>query len=172
MSGPELWLAGGGADFDVIEPYAPIMFTTASANPGQNTVFLTKFRLGRAKTVTKIAYFVGAANGNVDAGVYRFDGADYQLVGRSGSVAAAGTNTTQELTMLTPFDLAPGVDYWMAFATDSASLTVARNNATGSLTIAAYNKRSIAKAAAWSTGLPATISTPSGTSNIVWMAAS
>lgn len=123
-----------------------------------NTVYLKRLpRIAVPKTITQIEYWVGTANGNVDAGYYTStDGSTFTRVASAGSTAAAGSGEWQALVLTAPLTRVPRVDYWIAFGTDSASLTTGRLSLVNN-TIPGKGSRALTKAA-WSSGLPASLS--------------
>jgi hypothetical protein len=162
---------GPSGRIPIVEPNEHAHMTAAVATTTQNAVFLYRFRVSQPLKLTKAAFCVGAANGNVDMGIYTSaDLVNFTRVASAGSTAAAGTNTTQGLTFTAPYVVVPGVDYFLAFATDSATITVAQAIAPLSAP-AEYTKRGLRKLAAWSSGLPASISTPVGVGLYLWLAA-
>lgn len=90
----------------------------------QNSAYFLPFTIPIQATYNNIFVFNGSTiNGNIDVGIYDFNGA---LVVKSGSVAHAGASAIQDVP-ITPTLLTPG-GYFMALATDSATATFNRWN--------------------------------------------
>jgi len=118
---PDFVIAGAGVGLP------PPTVSNGSTLAGR--MFINYARVGRAVPVTKMTYIIGTAAGNVDMGIYTGNAGRtlFTLVASSGSVVAAvGGGGYQTVTLSAPFTLQPGVDYWFALWTSSASLTLAR----------------------------------------------
>lgn len=147
---------------DVLLPFPIMHFTGAVGVLSANPVYLYKLpQVAVPFLVTRIGYCVGVAAGNVDAGLYTRSGTTYTRVASSGSTAAAGSSVMQDLTMTTPYTINPGQELFVAFGTDSATITLLRLSASVTAWCADDNAM-LVKTGAWSSGLPASIATPSG----------
>lgn len=171
MTDLDLRLPIGGAQLDFIEPHPYIGGSNGTV--AQNAVYLWRFRVGRELRITTMNYVVVSADGNVDLGFYDSPdgGANLSRVASCGSTAASGSVAIQAIALSAAIVLSPSKDYWIAFATDSASITVVRTTTLGGTVNGAYKNRSIVKANAWSSGLPATIASPAGNATFIWVAA-
>lgn len=160
----------GGEQFDIIEPVDARCFAGAVAVATANLAYLSRFRLSKAATISAVSYFVGTASGNVDVGVYEFDGTNYVRLGSSGSTAASGSSAVQTINLTASVNLRPGKDYWLALAADNGTITILRQ---GGTVVLAFGNRTLFKSSLSPFALPATISSPSTTSTTVpWLAAS
>lgn len=146
-----------------VEPISGVEPTYTVSTVTQNGAFLIRFRLARAATFTKMGYYVGAAAGNVDLGLYTGNTAEdtFTRIASTGTTAAAGTNAVQEIALTASITLQAGIDYWAAFATDSATVTLARLNS-GLTNLVGNGNKVITKATSFV--LPTSIATPSATS--------
>lgn len=160
---------GGGDQFDTDDAMGNLPGLSSSVGTvSQNKVYVQKFCVGRPITVTVMRYLVGSANGNVDAGYYNSadGGATLTRLTSAGPTAASGSTAVQALTLLAPVTLSPGIDYWRAFGTDSASITLLRASGLQA-TFAALGNMLLEKSSAWSSGLPASLSSLSGSGTII-----
>lgn len=116
----------GGDQLDFVEPYPRTLVTGASAATA--SAYFFRFRVAKPLTLSKVTYYIGAASGNVDAGYYDSadGGVNLARLASAGSTAASGSNTTQQLTMTASIVVVPNKDYWIAFASDNATLTIGR----------------------------------------------
>jgi hypothetical protein len=94
--------------------------------PTQNQIYFYPLPpVSVTTTVTGIVHRVGTQNGNIDLGIYSWDGTTMTKVATTGSTAcpaAGGNNTALSAT------LNPGTRYCIAFITDSASASWVRDN--------------------------------------------
>lgn len=107
----------------VPEVLVPNTYLGAIANSTltQNAAYLVPLPpLTRDVTITGIRMTVTTQNGNVDAGVYSFDGTTFTRVVSLGSTScpAAAISTLN----IADTALSMGTRYWLAFATDSATM--------------------------------------------------
>lgn len=104
--------------------YAQLLGNPAAAAwPAAGLVIFVPFWIPEATTFTKIAFGVGVAAGNVDAGIYAEDGTRSVSVG---TTAAAGSSVIQTLD-ITDTSLARG-RYYMALVADTVTtLTIYRS---------------------------------------------
>jgi hypothetical protein len=120
-----------------IEPMDSRLFTAVSA-VAANTAYLVWFRIDAPFTATAMEYICGAANGNVDLGIFSSpDFATFTLLGSTGATAASGSNTTQSINLTGSVVLLPGVDYYASLSGVSASLTVGKFSGFSASTFAA-----------------------------------
>jgi len=105
--------------------YCPV---TASSTIDAGAAALSKFQVHRPVTVTKATIFVGLAGGNIDIGIYD------EGLNKLGSIGATANTATgeQRFTLLAPVKLVPGVLYYAAFVTDSATAKFVRAAVGGS----------------------------------------
>lgn len=118
----------GGAQMPFVESY-PFASTDLAAGSfiSANRAYFHRARVERPVPVTKARWWVGAAAGDLDAGVYTWDGTTATRLISTGAVNAAGSSVNQDANLSAPFVFYPGVDYWLALlGTNSATLTIAR----------------------------------------------
>lgn len=126
--------------------------TTATLTVVQNQAYFFPFRVDVGSTAVKLYYITGTTqNGNVDMGIYD---SQFNAVVTKGSTAQGAANTLNELD-ITDTLLSPG-NYWLAFASDSATATVFGNADADELSMAAFPYYVQASAFA----LPTTTATP------------
>lgn len=117
----------GAGSFPWVETY---LFASSDLVVGTvvaNRAYVQRTRVDNAIRVTKARWYVGVASGNVDVGIYSFDGTTATLLASTGATAAAGTSAYQEANLTAAFTFQPGVDYWIFFmATDGATFTTQR----------------------------------------------
>lgn len=90
-----------------------------------NTTYLQSLEVLSSVTVTGFIIGHGSvAAGNLDLGIYDVNG---NLLGHTGVTAASGANSSQTLTLGTPFAISPG-NYYTALWVDNATDTYYRNN--------------------------------------------
>ena len=175
MNGLDLrYLPPGLGQFnDLIEPVVPIPSagSTTTAAIGANTVYLYRFRVVYPFTVVNGVVFNGATLGtaHLALGIYTSDGTTWTLRGSTPDTAAAGTSTTQSIAFSTPYALAPGTDYWAAFGATDATYTVLRAASTAGAALGLVKNRMLSKASVYSSGLPSTITSPTGVVIPVWI---
>lgn len=157
----------GGDQGLIIEPNPAVVFSSIGTVV-QNAALMVKFRLSKPALISKIAIFVGTAAGNLDVGVYSLIGSTYTMLGHSGATAAAGTNAIQELTMLANISLAPGIDYWATFASDSATVQILRQSM-GAAAAGGYSGAILTKTSHYSSGL-SNITAPATNTVAPWFA--
>lgn len=96
---------------------------TGTVTVVQNQAYFYPFRLDVGATAMKLYYITGPTqNGNVDMGIYD---SQFNAVITSGSTAQGAANTLNALD-ITDTSLPPG-NYWVAFASNSATATVFAN---------------------------------------------
>jgi len=109
-----------------IEPLDSRLFTAVSA-VAASTAYLVWFRVDAPFTASAMEYICGAANGNVDLGIFSSpDFATFTMLGSTGATAASGSNTTQSINLTGSVVLLPGIDYYAALSGTSSSLTVGK----------------------------------------------
>lgn len=152
-----------------IETYDQRGTSWTNAAVGANVVYLVRFRVAAPVTVSTVTIYVNAALGNIDIGFYSSSdgGTNYSLLTRTGSTVCAGVNALQAIALLAPITVVPGLDYWWAFGSDSTP-TIARGGAINNVA-ALVNFQLANKGSAWSSGLPATIASPTGTTLLPWI---
>lgn len=152
------WPVGGGQR-PFIPAYDTWLANVAAAAIAANTAYLWSFRVTDAIPLSGLTVNIGASAGNVDAGLYTStdDGVTLTRLVSNGGIASPGTGW-QRITYASTWAV-PGVDYWMAFAGSSASLTLLRG-ANPSATTSARHARHVTKGTSYP--LPATITGWSG----------
>lgn len=110
---------------EFLTPMTPSGATTTTAGgPVQNQVYFYPLHpILMTTTLTQIVYKVGTQNGNIDLGVYSFDGTTMTKVATTGSTACPASGIARTTLSAT---LNPGTRYYLAFITDSASATFIR----------------------------------------------
>lgn len=132
----------------------------------QNQAELARVSLTEPVTIDRIRIANGSTvNGNIDVGVYRFNGTNYDRIGSSGSTAQTGASATQEIPLTAPVEVRDG-DY-LAFVSDSATAMVRQLVHVSLFLVGAPMNISLSKASSFP--LPATISSPSGTTRTILM---
>lgn len=163
----------GLQQFNFVETYPSQDGSLAATNLTADSVYLARVRVAKEITIGSMSIYVGAALGNVDLGIYTGTlTGGLTKVASTGSTAAAGASAKQTINLTAPYTLQPGIDYWFAFGSTSGSttLTVARTAGVVALVLTSDDDAVTAiKAAAWSSGLPASLSSLSATSNTVWV---
>lgn len=115
----------GGAQPAYVESYDGRLLTTNGLLT-QNAAHLVNVRVGKPLPVTTAEFYVTVQNGNINAGLFSFDGTNFVLLASTGSTAVGAANAVQSVALTTGYTLQPGVDYWVALATDSASFQCLR----------------------------------------------
>jgi len=153
-----------------VQTVPPNALTTAQVWTSANAAVLHRVRVSAPMTVSKMIYPIGTASGNVDLGIYTSvdGGENLTRVASSGSTAAAGATTVHEVTLTAPYELMPGVDYWLAMAADNTTLTTVRSAGPNASTMG-YLRMSVLKSSAFP--LPATIASPAASNLLLWFAA-
>ncbi len=140
----------------------------AAVYTSANLAILTRFRVAKAMTITTMTCFVQTASGSLDMGIYTsVDFTTYSRLGSTGSTLAAGSSVNQAVALTASVTLQPGVDYFLAFASDNTTLSIGRL-----VTVAAiggYKNQNLSKAASFP--LPSTISSPGQQAYVPWVAA-
>ena len=147
---------------------APIdpRITTATAAAVANIVYLQRLeRVSAPMTITRGAYLWSSIATNAAIALMTADrdviteadatAATYTAVANSTPVAASAANAYNSITFTAPYLLLPGVDLWVAIGFDAAAV-VGRTAALSGISLIAG--LSVAKAAAYSSGIPASIS--------------
>lgn len=154
-----------------LDPWEPIprWICTTSTNAGQNTAYFQRIRFTHATAITSVKYAVaGTSAGNVDIGLYTSadNGVNLTRVASTGSTAAGSANTVASINL--SYTPTLGTDYWMAFATDSATLTVFRNAATSSTGLFIFGQYRMNKASSFP--LPSTATSFGESAGMHWIA--
>jgi hypothetical protein len=138
----------------------------AAGTVTQNQAELSRVSLFAPVLIDNIRIINGATvNGNVDVGVYRFDGTNYVRLASSGSVAQTGTSANQLIPLTAGVTVQDG-DY-LAFASDSATATVWRTTGISPTLVGSPMNLSLIKGSSFP--LPATISAPTAGSRTIVM---
>lgn len=157
-----------GGQLPYIEPIPWPSFSAEAVYFTANFAVLVAVRVAAPVVISTIEYYVGTASGNVDVGIYTYDGSTFTRAASSGSTAASGTNAIQAINLTAPYALAPGVTYYFAIAADNITITMTRIVPHSATTLA--HARAVAKSSSFP--LPATITTPVGTSYVPFLAGS
>jgi hypothetical protein len=123
---------------------------------------LSRVSLFSPVTIDSIKILVGTQSGNVDVGVYRFDGTNYVRLASSGSTAVGATG--QQILTLTSAVTVQDGDY-LAVAVNNGTATLRLMTHIGSSFVGTPINLSLAKATSFP--LPASISSPSAGSRTV-----
>lgn len=129
----------GGSQMSYVESYDGRTLTT-NGTLTQNAAHLVNFRVDSALPVTTAEFYVTVQHGNINAGLFSFDGTNYVLLASTGSTAAGAANAVQSVALTAGYTLQPGIDYWLALATDSASFACLRLAAISTAVGGAGNK--------------------------------
>lgn len=132
-----------------------------------NQANLALVRVAKPKSVTALTVLIGTSSGNLDVGIYSWDGTTATRLGSSGSTAVGTASTTQTVALTATVVLSPGTNYFFALACDNATATFGRLGS-GDGDLGAYGSRSLLKTSSFP--LPATITTPSGNFFTPWIA--
>lgn len=164
------YVSGGG--FDWAESCNKRQVSTPAGLVG-NSTYLAKVRFPRALRITTMSWYIGAAAGNIDAGLYTSPDGGVNLVriASTGAVAAAGTNAVQSAALTTPVVVSPNTDYWIAIMPSTGTtLTLGRFGTQAGLMFDGLETAIFADG----DGLPLndTITGHSTTTNVVWVRAS
>ena len=104
-----------------IGPFDPRTSNSPYA-PGANYAALQAFTVSRPVTVSGASVVMGGTvGGNVDLGIYTGPANSWTRIASSGSQAVGPAYGTKTVTFTAPVTLVPGVRYWSAIATDSAT---------------------------------------------------
>lgn len=104
------------------------------AHPVNNKAFLMPFQVLQANcTVTTLIGSIGIQSGNIDVGVYMYDGTTFTKIVSLGSTAcpAASTNVVYNITDTVFYR---GVRYYYAIAADNTTVTFGRWSADATIT--------------------------------------
>ncbi len=129
-SGGMKWAARAGIP-EMVEPFlsaydaAPAVTTFGSANPSASWIPIRPVQV--PLTITALLVRIGVQSGNIDWGIYSFDGTTMTPVYRKGSTAcpAAATKVSLSVGSVT---LQPGVRYFFAFAADNNVMTISQTS--------------------------------------------
>lgn len=160
--------AGREQRMDRFEPRdATLTGTSLSFSPAANDVLLAHFRLAQDFRVTKLGIYLGATAGNVDMGIATSaDMATFTKVASTGSVAAGTANDLMETALTAPYTCLAGVNYWFMLGATSSSIVFLTTGMMSKIALA--QKTSIYKAGAWSSGLPAAVTSVAGNGFVPW----
>lgn len=112
--------------FDFVQTFDPRASVLATGTLTANKANLSLVRVGKPVTVNGITFYVAAASGNADVGVYSWDGTTATRLASSGSTAVAGTAANQRIALGAAVTLLPGANYYLALALDNATATIGR----------------------------------------------
>lgn len=101
----------------------------SSVQNANNVVIQRMPRLIDPLPVAKVRLYVIATSGNLDVGVYTFDGTTWTLQSSSGSTAVGSATTVQTVSMLTTYVVQPGVDWYIGLSADNTTATFQRTAA-------------------------------------------
>ena len=108
-------------------PAALVNERGAAGNLNQATYYLVRVPGSKPLRVTTATWYVGAAAGNVDAGIGTISGTTFTLLGSTGATAASGTNARQSAALTSAVSLMPDRDYYIALSVSNVdTLTVGR----------------------------------------------
>lgn len=156
----------GGDQLDYWESYSILETTGSAGSPTANFAYMRLVRVATPKTIPAIEVYVQTQAGNLDVGIYDFDGANYRRLAASGTVAVAAGGAFQSVALSAPYVVTPGKNYWVAFqASDGGSSFWRIAPSSG---FAAKGDKALMKNIG-SFGLPASISSPGGASYLPYM---
>lgn len=136
----------------------PPIYSTSNTTLTQNQAYLGAMEpLLADVTITTLVGSIGTQNGNIDAGIYSYDGTTFTRIVSLGSTACPASSSKVAYN-ITDTILYKGTRYFTAFATDSASATAGQISAGGGIVVGNYF---YTKSGLGSTVLPSTISSAS-----------
>lgn len=118
----------GGGQFPRVETFSPLLVTGGGALAA-NWAYLVLIRTAKPILVSTGRVFIGTSSGNIDFGVYSFDGATFTRLASAGSTVAGSGNAVQSLALNAVVALSPGVSYALAIAADNTTVTIGRLSA-------------------------------------------
>lgn len=145
-----------------------------------NTAYLYKVRFPKVMTPTTMSWYVGAAAGTIDAGIYSSADSGVTLTrlattataGSTTPITVAGANVVQAAALATSVTVSPDTDYWLALVASTATtLTVGRVGVQSGIMFSDYRGSALALGGGVVV-LPASITGHSAISNLVWVQAS
>ena len=158
-------IPAGTDQFDHVQTIEPVGVAVATTNANQANLVLV--RVAKPKSVTSLTILIGVSSGNVDVGIYSWDGTTATRLSSSGTTAVGTLNTTQTIALGATVVLVPGVNYFFALAPDNATASFGRmGSADGDA--GAYGSRSVLKASSFP--LPSTLTSLSGNFFTPWIA--
>lgn len=165
---PSVQVAPSVNEFPWLETFPAPIIPAVGALSANQALFSRVPRLQQPITVNYLRYYVGTASGNVDLGIYTWDGSvGFTKVATTGSTASSGTNAAQIIALASPVVLVPGIDYFLAIAVDNATVTIGRfafSGGAGAATQRCFSKTS-------SFALPSSVASATTTSAFAWLAA-
>ena len=132
-----------------------------------NVAYLVRFRVLKAETLSSISYWWVSTSGNVDVGIYSDDGATYTRLSSNGGTPTPSGGSQIHAVTFSAAQCVPGINYAMAFALDSASVSIRRSASLLSNGLG-IGRQLMAKASSYP--LPATIASASAAGTCPWMA--
>lgn len=129
-SSRKTFFPGGNTRPEVLRPVLPVLITIANQALTANTAYLLPIEpLTADVTITKIRLLIANSNGNIDAGVYSWDGTTMTRVVSLGSTAMPAAATVD--LDIADTSLIPGTRYYLAMSADNATATFAAVNSVG-----------------------------------------
>jgi hypothetical protein len=162
------------SDFpDIVQPSVDLVGAgaTTTAALAANAVYLYRFRVADPIVVANAEVYNGATvAGNLALGIYTEIGGTWTLVASTPDTAASGANAAQVIALSAPYRLIPGKDYYGALGATNNTYTILRGASSPSVALAAQKNQTLVKSGVYSSGLPATITTPAANTLIFWLA--
>lgn len=144
----------------------PPFSATASAFPSANAAMGIRLpKRYRPVALTNLGVYIGTASGNIDLGVYTWDGSQFVRQASTGSTAASGSNAIQKIAPGSVLTYDGRADVWLFVAADNTTVTMARLS--GSAAITNLANRGVLKTSAFP--LPSTISGAGSTATPIWI---
>lgn len=144
------------------------------ALPGANNLILIEApRRNSILTIGRFRHWIGTSSGNVDVGVWTFDGTTYTLVGSTGSTPAGTLNAVQTIVPGASIVVPKHVRRFYGIAADNTTVTFGRFSSLNAL-INVEDKRMRVRAASFPLATNAASFTDAGltqTANSYWIRA-
>lgn len=122
---PELVL-GPIDDYDYAESI-PWFDATTSSNGGASNLYIVECAKRRAPfKIGVVRCYPAVQSGNLDVGVWTFDGTTWTLLGSSGSTAVGTANTMQAVSLAAAVTVPPATRFYLGLVTDNGTATFQR----------------------------------------------
>jgi hypothetical protein len=117
--------AGSAFAYDESVPFAAAS-NSAGMNAANDVVLMELPQRNDSLVIAKIRLWVANQAGNLDVGLWRFDGATWTLITSSGSTAVGTGAAVQTVTLLAPYTRPPRTRTYIGLSTDSGTATFGR----------------------------------------------
>lgn len=105
-------------------------------------------RRNNSLIISKIRLYVGTTGGNIDVGVWQFDGTTWTLLSSSGSTAVGSGSAIQTIDLLTPVET-KGRRIFLGEARDGTTAQIGRHGGVAIAALMELDNRSVAKASSF-----------------------